>query len=73
MDKIKSYIDHFFQREDKNQNYTLSIGDVSTFINEIQGADVNGLFCTILTLFNYGYVKGYRAALAKTRKKGGAI
>lgn len=71
MDKIKRYVERFFQSKDKNRNYSLSTEDAITFIEEIQGADGNGLFRAICICFNDGYAKGYRACKAE-KKKGGA-
>ena len=68
MEKIKKYVERFFKNNAKNRNYALSTGEVIAFANELQ--DTNKLFYTILALFNYGYAKGYRAALAEMKKKG---
>lgn len=68
MDKIKSYVERFFNSKDKNRNYSLSTDDAITFINEIQGAEGDGLFRAICILYNYGYAKGYRACKAEQKK-----
>lgn len=68
MDKIKKYVERFFKSEEKNRNYSLSTEDMIEFFKEIQSADGNGLFHAILTIFNYGYVKGYRSCKAEQKK-----
>lgn len=72
MQKIEDYIKRFFKSNKKNKNYTLSTDTVISFIEEMQNADGNGLYHNILVLFNYGYVKGYRAALTEMKKGGAA-
>ncbi len=73
MDKIKNYIDRFFSKTRKNQNYTMRSDELFVFMNEIMGSrEPNGAFVAAGTLFDFGYAKGYRAAMAEM-KKGGAL
>lgn len=73
MQKIKDYIDRFFQKTQKNRNYTMRMDELFVFMKEIlESKDANGAFRAVHTLFDYGYVKGYRAAKAEM-KKGGAL
>lgn len=68
MDRIQSYIDRFFKIKEMNKHYSLTTDDVIAFIEEIQGTGINGIFYVIRTLFNYGYIKGYRARMAEKKK-----
>ena len=70
MQKIRDYIDRFFKCKKKNSAYTLTSDDAVSFMREFQSADGNGMFRTIITLFEYGYIKGYRAAKAEMKKAG---
>ncbi len=70
MQKIRDYIDRFFKCKKKNTTYTLTSDDAVSFMREFQSADGNGMFRTIITLFEYGYIKGYRAAKAEMKKAG---
>lgn len=73
MNKIKSYIDKFFSKTQKNKKYTMKSDEMVIFMNEIANSrDANGAFYAISTLFNFGYVKGYRAAQAEMKKGGAA-
>ena len=70
MQKIRDYIDRFFKCKKKNTAYALTSDDAVSFMREFQSADGNGMFRTIITLFEYGYIKGYRAAKAEMKKAG---
>ncbi len=71
MQKIRDYIDRFFRKTKKNQNYTMKIDELFVFMNEIiDSKDSNGALHAVNLLFNFGYVKGYRAALAEMKKGG---
>lgn len=73
MEKIKNYIDRFFSRTKKNQNYTMRTDEMFAFMEEIMSSrEPNGAFVAAGTLFDFGYVKGYRAAMAEMKKKRGA-
>lgn len=73
MEKIRDYIDRFFGKTRKNQNYTMRSDELFVFMNEIMNSrEPNGAFVAAGTLFDFGYAKGYRAALAEMKKKGGA-
>ncbi len=74
MEKIKKYINRFFGKTRKNQNYTMRSDELLAFMEEIMGSrEPNGAFVAAGTLFDFGYAKGYRAALAEMKKKGGAV
>ena len=68
MHKIKKYVENFFKTYAGNARYQLHTNEMETCKDAMQ-ADP---FRTICTLFNYGYAKGYRAALSEI-KKGGAV
>lgn len=70
MQKIRDYIDRFFKCKKKNTAYALTTTDMVSFMDEFQSSDINGIFRTIITLFEYGYIKGYRAAKAEMKKAG---
>ena len=63
MKKIKKYVENFFKTNSGNARYQMYACKDVMKINP---------FDTINTLFQYGYAKGYRAALAEM-KKGGAV
>ncbi len=72
MEKIKKYVERFFQNQGKNSRYEMSFDEIEQGMEEIFCIkDANGAFYIITTFFNFGYAKGYRAAMAKM-KKGGA-
>lgn len=70
MQKIRNYIDRFFKCKKKNTAYTLTTSDMFLFMDEFRLSDINGMFRTIVTLFEHGYIKGYRAAKAEMKKSG---
>ncbi len=70
MDKIKGYIERFFKGKGMNDDYDMLVSEWKTLVTEARQqaktADI------IDVTFNFGYAKGYRAALAEM-KKGGAV
>lgn len=73
MDKIRRYIDRFFSKTKKNKNYAMKSDEMFVFMDKITNVgDANEAFRTVCTLFNFGYVKGYRAAQAEIKKGGAA-
>lgn len=73
MEKIEKYIERFFSKTKRNKNYEMKFSELEQGINEaIAVVDTNGAFKIVATFFNYGYAKGYRAAMAEM-KKGGAV
>lgn len=67
MDKIRKYMERFFKSRRKNSNYDMGAIEWAALVNSEQNRyDVIG------TTFNFGYAKGYRAAMAEMKKgKGG--
>lgn len=67
MDKIKRYVENFHKTtkiKEEDQLHT-NERDACKKAMEVDP------FRTICTLFNYGYVKGCRAAMAEMKKEGG--
>lgn len=71
MDKIKKYVERFFKGGRCNPHYVMRADEmIDVMDNIIASRDANSSFPIICTLFNYGYAKGYRAALAEMKKGG---
>lgn len=73
MQKIRNYTDRFFKGKPENENYSLTMRDLMAFFKEIQSPDGDDLFHTIVSIFKYGYVKGYRACKAEQKKARKAV
>ena len=72
MESIKKYVERFFKSTKKNSEYGMSFSELESGMNEVVCAvDANGAFSIITTIFNFGYAKGYRAALAEMKKGAG--
>lgn len=69
MEKIKKYIDRFIGKQKVSERYDMSASELLTLANNAVSGDALN---TISTTFSYGYVKGYRAALAEMKKGGAA-
>ena len=70
MNKIKNYINRFFDRNKKNERYAFGSTEMRIFIDAAMNAkDANGVFRAVTTIFDYGYVKGYRAAMSEIKKR----
>lgn len=68
MEKIKNYISRFFKGKRKNLRYDMRTNE---WISLAHNARVDAIE-TISITFNFGYAKGYRAAMTEMEKKGGA-
>jgi len=68
MKKIKKYVENFFKTNKGNEKYQIYAPEMAAVYDAMK---INP-FDAISTLFDYGYAKGYRAALAEM-KKGGAV
>lgn len=66
MEKIKKYIQNFFSEKNVNRLYDMDALEWITLSNEAERDSIN----TVHTVFNYGYAKGYRAAMAEIKKGG---
>ena len=69
MKKIKKYVENFFKTNSGNARYQM----YATEMEACKNAMIINPFDTINTLFNYGYAKGYRAAVAEMKKGGAAV
>lgn len=67
MEKIKKYVERFFKKHKKNLYYGMYLEDLVAFRDAAEENVEN----TIVTVFDYGYAKGYRAAVSGM--KGGAV
>ena len=68
MEKIKKYVKKFFSRHEKNIRYDMNLHEIF-LLEEFASENKNAAFDIA---FDYGYAKGYSAALAEM-KKGGAV
>lgn len=67
MDKIKRYVDRFIQKVTVNDRYDMKTMEWIALANSDQNRyDVIG------TTFNFGYARGYRAAIAEMKKSKGS-
>lgn len=71
MDKIKSYIDCFFRHREVNNGYDMVVHEWQTLAAEARQPEKTA--DVICTTFSFGYAKGYKAALAEMKQKGGAV
>ena len=70
MDKIKKYIKRFFINKEVNDRYDINTRELRQLADDaIRGGSVVN---TIATTFEYGYAKGYRAAISELKKGGAA-
>lgn len=72
MEKITKYIDNFFSRRKKNARYSMNFNECMAFMDEFFTKGNEDVFHLICNLFNFGYVRGYKAAMAEMRKGGAA-
>ena len=68
MEKIKEYVENFKKHNKMNEHYTMRGAELFATIDEAK----TDAFRAVVSLFEFGYAKGYRAALAEMKKKGGA-
>ncbi len=72
MEKIKKYIERFFKSTKMNIRYSISLEECKAIAESIRSKDeFDGLFA-VGDAFEFGYVKGYRAAKAEMKKGGAA-
>ncbi len=72
MEKYKNYARRFFESRKKSRHYVLTFDDLVVFMEACAQADMSEMFHIVTTLFNFGYAKGYRAAMAEIKKGGAA-
>lgn len=66
MEKIRKYVERFMKTHSKNRCYGMYANEVG----EIRNAIENKPFDAVMLIFDYGYAKGYRAAMAEMKKGG---
>ena len=69
MDKIKRYVNRFIEKVTVNDRYDMSALELKTLA---EGASSGNALDAISITFNFGYIKGYKAAMAEM-KKGGIV
>ncbi len=69
MEKIKKYVDRFIKTVKVNDKYDMTAPELLTLAKHAE--DGNALNA-VSTTFSYGYIKGYRAAMAELKKGGAA-
>ncbi len=70
MDKIRKYVQKFFKTTKRNIRYMISAGECEEIVSTIQNSDGWDAISAACKTFDYGYAKGYRAALAEMKKEG---
>ena len=68
MNRIKKYINSFFKTMKRNFRYAISLKECEEVVSEIKKRDEYAGILVVSDVFDFGYVKGYRAALAEMRK-----
>ena len=71
MEKARKYVERFFKATRHNIRYTMNLKEAMAFRKEAETGDCDHRIHVLCLLFDYGYAKGYRAALSEM-KKGGA-
>lgn len=66
MEKINAYIDRFLLKVNLNDRYDMNAMELIVLSNEAEKDSMKA----VSTTFQYGYIKGYRAALAEMKKRG---
>ena len=69
MKAIESYVNKFFRTHKMSSYYAIRLDEAFACIQAVQEAPVQ----TIGTIFNYGYAKGYRAAMTQIKKRGNML
>ncbi len=69
MDKIKRYVDRFIKKVKANSRYDMSVLEWKILAQEAISGDILN---TIGVTFNFGYIKGYKAAIAEMKKSKGS-
>jgi hypothetical protein len=71
MESIKKYVERFFKTTKRNLRYSVSLGECKEVVDAVRNVDeFDGIF-VLADFFEFGYAKGYRAAMEEM-KKGGA-
>lgn len=70
MNGIKKYIDRFFKTTRRNIRYSISLKECGEVVDTIRNKDEYNGILVVSDVFDFGYAKGYRAALAEIKKGG---
>lgn len=66
MDKIKKYVANFLKKHERNVRYAMKLNELFIAANMIKdGKPIEA----ISDVFDLGYAKGYRAAIAEMKKE----
>ena len=72
MEAIKKYVRKFFKTTKRNLRYSVTLGECREVVDVVRNVDeFDGIF-VLGEFFDFGYAKGYRAAMAEM-KKGSAV
>lgn len=69
MEKIKRYVDRFIKKVKANSRYDMSVLEWKILAQEAISGDILN---TIGVTFNFGYIKGYKVAIAEMKKSKGS-
>lgn len=65
MEKIRKYVERFNRTITTNPRYEICVGEINAFKHAIDASP----FENLVLLFDYGYAKGFRAAIANQKKQ----
>lgn len=72
MEKIRKYVEKFFKGTKRNIRYMISTGECEEIVETIKNCEGWDAISAACKTFDYGYAKGYRAAMAELKKGGAA-
>jgi len=72
MERIRKYVEKFFKTTKRNIRYAISTCECEEIVRTIKDCDGWDAISAACETFDYGFAKGYRAAMAEM-KKGGAL
>ncbi len=72
MENVRKYVEKFFKTTKRNIRYSMSLKEGMEFVNTIRNGDKHDGIFVVSSVFDYGYVKGYKAAIAEMKKGGAA-
>lgn len=65
MEKIRKYVERFNRTTNTNLSHKICTGEIDAFKHAIDASP----FENLVLLFDYGFAKGYRAAIADQKKQ----
>lgn len=72
MDKIRRYVEEFFATTRASGDCELKGSEITAYFLEIGDFDARKMVDGLTCIFEYGYAKGYRAAMNEAQKGGAA-